>query len=73
MQIFRKTKFLFLGLLFGFLVHSNNVSSDISKAFPDMSNVFERVDFYNKDNKFEDSLVLFVLLFVSKLSINLMN
>ncbi|MCH1416528.1 MAG: SCO family protein [Gammaproteobacteria bacterium] len=53
MQFFRKTKFLFLGLLFGFLVHSNNVSSDISKAFPDMSNVFERVDFYNKDNKFE--------------------
>jgi protein SCO1/2 len=53
MKIFRKTKFLFLGLLFGFLVHSNNVSSDISKAFPDMSNVFERVDFYNKDNQFE--------------------
>lgn len=53
MQIFRKTKFLFLGLLFGLLVHSNNASSDISKAFPDMSNVFERVDFYNKDNKFE--------------------
>ena len=53
MQIFRKIKFLFLGLLFSFLVHSNNVSSDISKAFPDMSNVFERVDFYNKDNKFE--------------------
>ena len=53
MKIFRKTKFLFLGLLFGFLVYSNNVSSDISKAFPDMSNVFERVDFYNKDNKFE--------------------
>jgi protein SCO1/2 len=53
MKIFRKTKFLFLGLLFSFLVHSNNVSSDISKAFPDMSNVFERVDFYNKDNKFE--------------------
>ena len=53
MQIYRKIKFLSLGLLFGFLVHSNNVSSDISKAFPDMSNVFERVDFYNKDNKFE--------------------
>ena len=53
MRIFRKIKFLFLGLLFGFLIHSNNVSSDISKAFPDMSNVFERVDFYNKDNKFE--------------------
>ena len=53
MQIFRKIKFLFLGLLFGFLIHSNNASSDISKAFPDMSNVFERVDFYNKDNKFE--------------------
>ena len=53
MQIFRKTKFLFLGLLFGFLIYSNNVSADISKAFPDMSNVFERVDFYNKDNKFE--------------------
>ena len=53
MQIFRKIKFLFLGLLFGLLVHTNNVSSDISKAFPDMSNVFERVDFYNKDNKFE--------------------
>ena len=53
MQIFRKIKFLFLGLLFGLLIHSNNVSSDISKAFPDMSNVFERVDFYNKDNNFE--------------------
>ena len=53
MQIFRKIRFLFLGLLFGFLIHSNNASSDISKAFPDMSNVFERVDFYNKDNKFE--------------------
>ena len=53
MRIFRKIKFLFLGLLFGFLIHSNNASSDISKAFPDMSNVFERVDFYNKDNKFE--------------------
>jgi len=53
MQIFGKIKFLFLGLLFGLLIHSNNVSSDISKAFPDMSNVFERVDFYNKDNKFE--------------------
>ena len=53
MQIFRKIRFLFLGLLFGFLIHSNNVSSDISKAFPYMSNVFERVDFYNKDNKFE--------------------
>jgi protein SCO1/2 len=53
MQIFQKIKFLFLGLLFGFLVHSNNVSSDISKAFPDMSNVFERVNFYNEDNKFE--------------------
>jgi protein SCO1/2 len=53
MRIFRKIKFLFLGLLFSFLVYSNNVSSDISRAFPDMSNVFERVDFYNKDNKFE--------------------
>jgi len=53
MRIFRKIKFLFLGLLFGFLVHLNNAYSDISKAFPDMSNVFERVDFYNKDNKFE--------------------
>jgi len=53
MQIFRKIKFLFLGLLFGLSIHSNNVSSDISKAFPDMSNVFEQVDFYNKDNNFE--------------------
>ena len=53
MQIFRKIKFLFLGLFFGLLIHSNNVSSDISKAFPDMSNVFEQVDFYNKDNNFE--------------------
>jgi len=53
MQIFQKIKFLFLGLLFGLLIHSNNVSSDISKAFPDMSNVFEQVDFYNKDNNFE--------------------
>jgi len=53
MQFFRKIKFLFLTLLFGFLVHSNNANSDISKAFPDMSNVFEHIDFYNKDNKFE--------------------
>ena len=53
MQFFRKIKFLFLALLFGFLVHSNNANSDISKAFPDMSNVFEQVDFYNKDDEFE--------------------
>ncbi len=53
MQIFRQIKFLFLGLLFSFIIYSNNASSDISKAFPDMSNVFERVDFYNKNNKFE--------------------
>jgi protein SCO1/2 len=53
MKKFRTFKFLFLGLVFGFLVYSSNTSSDISKAFPDMSNVFERVDFYNEDNEFE--------------------
>jgi protein SCO1/2 len=26
--------------------------SDISKAFPDMSNVFEKVSFYDENNKF---------------------
>lgn len=53
MENFRSIKFLFIGILLGFLIYSNSARSDISRAFPDMSNVFEQVNFYNKNNKFE--------------------
>jgi predicted HAD superfamily phosphohydrolase len=47
MQIFHKSRLLFW--TFSPMIISPTKSySDISKAFPDMSNVFEKVSFYDK-------------------------
>ena len=51
MQIFHTSKITLLILLILVVISPTNLYSDISKAFPDMSNVFERVSFYDKNNK----------------------
>ena len=51
MQIFHKFKIAFLGLLVLMIISPTKSYSDISKAFPDMSNVFEKVSFYDENNK----------------------
>ena len=51
MQIIHTLKITLLILLTLVVVSPTSSYSDISKAFPDMSNVFERVSFYDKDNK----------------------
>ena len=51
MQIFHKSKIAFLGLLVLMIISPTKSYSDISKAFPDMSNVFEKVSFYDENNK----------------------
>ena len=51
MRIIHTTKITLLILLTLVIVSPTNSYSDISKAFPDMSNVFERVSFYDKNNK----------------------
>ena len=51
MQIFHKFKIALLGLLFLMIISPTKSYSDISKAFPDMSSVFEKVSFYDKNNK----------------------
>jgi len=51
MQIFHSSKITLLILLILVVISPTNLYSDISKAFPDMSNVFERVSFYDKNNK----------------------
>ena len=51
MRIFHSSKITLLILLTLIVIGPTNLHSDISKAFPDMSNVFERVSFYDKDNK----------------------
>ena len=51
MRIIHTTKITLLLLLTLVIVSPTNSYSDISKAFPDMSNVFERVSFYDKNNK----------------------
>ena len=51
MQIFHTSKITILILLILVVISPTNSYSDISKAFPDMSNVFERVNFYDKNNK----------------------
>ena len=51
MKIFHTSKITLLILLAIVVISPTNSYSDISKAFPDMSNVFERVSFYDKDNK----------------------
>ena len=51
MRIFHTSIITLLILLTLVIVSPTNSYSDISKAFPDMSNVFERVSFYDKNNK----------------------
>jgi protein SCO1/2 len=51
MQIFHKFKIAFLGLLVLMIISPTKSYSDISKAFPDMSNVFDKVSFYDKNNE----------------------
>ena len=51
MKIFHTSRITLLILLTLIVISPTNLHSDISKAFPDMSNVFERVSFYDKDNK----------------------
>jgi len=51
MRIFHSSKITLLILLTLVVVSPTNSYSDISKAFPDMSNVFETVSFYDKNNK----------------------
>ena len=52
MQIFHRSKLTILSLLILLTVSPITSHSDISKAFPDMSNVFESVKFYNENNEF---------------------
>ena len=64
MKIFHTSKITLLILLVLVIISPTNSYSDISKAFPDMSNVFERVSFYDKNNKitkfndYEDKVLL---------------
>jgi protein SCO1/2 len=51
MQIFHTSKITILILLILVTISPTISHADISKAFPDMSNVFERVSFYDKNNK----------------------
>ena len=51
MQIFHTSKIALLVLLILVVISPTNSYSDISKAFPDMSNVFDRVNFYDQNNK----------------------
>jgi protein SCO1/2 len=51
MQIFHTSKIALLMLLILVVISPTNSYSDISKAFPDMSNVFDRVNFYDQNNK----------------------
>ena len=51
MQIFHTSKITSLILLILLVSSPTNSYPDISKAFPDMSNVFDRVSFYDKNNK----------------------
>ena len=51
MRIFHTSKITLLTLLIFVMISPTNSYSDISKACPDMSNVFEKVSFYDKNNK----------------------
>ena len=51
MKILHTSKITLLILLVLVIISPTNSYSDISKAFPDMSNVFEKVSFYDKNNK----------------------
>ena len=47
MQIFNTSRLTVMTLLIILIVSPTKSHSDISKAFPDMSNVFEKVSFYD--------------------------
>ena len=51
MKIFHTSKITLLILLAIVVISPTNSYSYISKAFPDMSNVFEKVSIYDKNNK----------------------
>tara|TARA_B100001063_G_C16736484_1_gene542318 strand:- start:984 stop:1568 length:585 start_codon:yes stop_codon:yes gene_type:complete len=51
MKILHTSKITLLILLVLVIISPTNSYSDISKAFPDMSNVFEKVSFYDKNDK----------------------
>ena len=51
MQIFQTSKITLLILLVLVVISPSNSYPDISKAFPDMSSVFEKVSFYDKNNQ----------------------
>lgn len=51
MKIFHTSKITLVLLSIIVIICPNNSHSDISKAFPDMTNVFDSVSFYNKNNK----------------------
>ena len=52
MQIFNTSRLTVMTLLIILIVSPTKSHSDISKAFPDMSNVFEKVSFYDENNNF---------------------
>ena len=51
MQIFHTSKITVVVFLLLVTINPTKSYSDISKAFPDMSSVFEKVSFYDKNNK----------------------
>ena len=51
MRIFQTLKITLLTILILVIIIPIKSYSDISKAFPDMSNVFENVSFYDKNNQ----------------------
>ena len=51
MRIFQTLKITLLTILILVIIIPINSYSDISKAFPNMSNVFENVSFYDKNNQ----------------------
>ena len=52
MQIFKTYKLTLITFLIMLIISPITSHSDISKAFPDMSNVFEKVSFYDENNEF---------------------
>ena len=52
MRKFNRYKLTIMTLLIMLIVSPTKSHSDISKAFPDMSNVFEKVSFYDENNNF---------------------
>lgn len=64
MKIFHTLKITIISLLVTLSISPTVAQSDISKAFPDMSNVFDKVNFYDANNNitkfngYEDKVLL---------------